>query len=436
MYYTATLYKETESFFEMNIKNWIMGIATVATMTGTVKAETKSASDGVKTEVVAPDYSQELKSLDEALKNSANLQHNDLCEISDWSRRIIQNPKNPVSREAFKKIKAEALRITNIFVMADHYYNYKYLEGLNLDNLIKSQKQLQMVMDDMLAVEDVRNNIPEAKIEIHENNEAKKFATARYYEQVRNEKYLKNHPEKLKAYHEALRGSKKAQNVAKNMEMSFYKEYGLDISPEFNYWEGDGNDRRYMESVFLNDKILKEKVYMLCLHASLDGALSYKPVLCYHVVYQGKEYSIPNTVAISFKNYAAVYALRERGKKLTKEQENILDTTPSDVRSASDAYLKKIFDQYCKEMDKPEGEEIKYTDTFGQEIIEWSNYIKLERKENLTYYEQQQKEGYEKSYPLMVKAKEYYKIHKLLSENENKSGYNSLIAQNIASKSR
>ena len=52
----------------MSLKNWIMGIATVATMTGTVKAETKSASDGVKTEVVAPDYSQELKSLDEDIR--------------------------------------------------------------------------------------------------------------------------------------------------------------------------------------------------------------------------------------------------------------------------------------------------------------------------------------------------------------------------------
>ena len=408
----------------MGIKNWIMGIATLTTMTGTVKAEPKPVPDSIKTEVVTTDYSQELKSLDEALKNSANLQHNDLCEISDWSRRIIQNPSDPVSREAFKRIKAEALKITNIFVMANHYYNYKYLDGLNLDNLVKSQKQLHLVMDGMLADDGVRNNIPEANIKIHVHKEAEDLATMRYYEQVLNERCLQQKPEKLNAYHEALRGNKKTKNIAKNMEMIFYKEYGLDISPEFNYWEGDGNDRRYMESLFLNDKILKEKVYMLCLHASLDGAFSYKPVICSNVVYQGKKYSIPNTVAISFNNYSVVYALRERGKKLTKEQEKILDTTPSEVRSATDAYLKKIFDQFCKEMDKPEGEEIKCTDTFGQEIIEWSNYIKLERKENLTYYEQQQKEGYERSYPLMVKASEYYKIHKLLSESENKNNNN------------
>ena len=77
-------------------------------------------------------------------------------------------------------------------------------------------------------------------------------------------------------------------------------------------------------------------------------------------------------------------------------------------------------------MDKPEGERIKFTDTFGQEVTEWTNYIKLSRKENLTASEKEQKQRYEIDYPLIIKANEYYKIHKLLSENENKSGYNSL----------
>ena len=46
------------------------------------------------------------------------------------------------------------------------------------------------------------------------------------------------------------------------------------------------------------------------------------------------------------------------GKKLSKAEKNILDNTPSDIRTATNAYCQRYCEQYCTLMDKPEGEDI------------------------------------------------------------------------------
>ena len=421
----------------MGIKKWIVGVATLAAMNGSLKAEQRpveTSSESIKTETVIKkedvDYSQELKPLDEALKNSSDLQYDDLCEIHKWQSQIIDNPSDSISREAFKKIKAEALKVTNVFVMIDQYYNYEYLGDCNVDNFKRSQKRLHQIMDEMLSYDEVRNNIPEANIAPNGVDTAKDFAKMRFYEQEMTYEYLQKNPKRLAKYMEAAKSNKKSQQkIAKNIEMNFYKEFGIDISSDFATKEGNGNIRRYMEYQFLRDPKLKEKVYMFCLHCAMDGAFDYYPRVGNSFTIKGKTYTIPVNVAQSFLNYARIYAAKERGAKLSKEHEEILDNRPSDIRSATDAYLKRAFDQFCKLKDLPKGEHIRFIDTQGEENLVWSNYIKLSRKNELSPTDKRTMELTREQYPLLKKAEEYYKVHQLLSENKKQES-NILLSQN------
>ena len=224
------------------------------------------------------------------------------------------------------------------------------------------------------------------------------------------------------------------------MERTIYEKYGVNIAPEFTYWEHDGSNTRYMEHLYLKNRHLKEQIYMLCLHASLDDAFNYQPSIYSSVTFQGKDYSIPNVVGIAFKNYAIAYAAREQGKKLTKEQVLLLDNAPVEIGSYRDAYLKSNFDRFCEQMDKPEGEKISFLGALGYENEAFTKYIRIAKKPEHSSNEIQTMELLKKDYPLIVKAEEYYKIHKLLSENDKnkhkQASLNAFIANNMTSSIR
>ena len=432
----------------MGIKNWIMGVATVTTMAGVAKAEPKvlpdASSENVEN-VTIKDVSLtdnnvyntsnefvELRGLNEALKSPTNLQPQDMKEINSWIKRITEHPGDKLSREAFKKIKAEALKTTNIFVMVDQYYTYTYMEEGNVDQLIRSQKFLHRAMDKVISNENVRNNIPEAKVSNSVLKIAENFAKLRFYEQAETYRFLQNHPEKLEPYYKALKGNKKEQEIAKYMEINFYKRYGLNISPEYTYLEGNGEERRYMEYVYLCDNEVKKDVYRDCFFASLDDAFKYNPTMHLAKKHEGKVYSIPNQVAKFFRNYARTYAHHKQGEKIGKDQLEALDDVPVEITRMIDAYLKRNFDEFCRLKDLPADEKnIKFISTTGEIDDVWSEYIKLSRVEYPTILNMEDMQKLQMRNPLLKEAEEYYRVHKLLSENSNGSN-NIMLAKNMS----
>ena len=423
------------------VKKILLTGATIATLASPVSGAKNNslapASEAIKKEnVINPSrhsWLNKFDTLEKILSDYSSIDHNDLGEISDWKHYITDNPQDTLAEEAFKAIKRSALELTNTYVQVDHYYETGYLHIANISyqQLKSCQNFFQTTMDELLQNPEVLRHIPDAYV-INKDPRlpAKDFATLRLYEQMKIHNRLRKNMNQLNEYFSMVRSNNKKKQLKANiMRMNFYKAYGVD----FNECYLNDTDNMAREHVFL-DKKIKEKVYMYCLHTALDGAFDYKPgyIEMFKDSYKGLKYNISPKVVQNFIGYANIFAKHMHGKKLSKAEKNILDNTPSDIRTATNAYCQRYCEQYCTLMDKPEGEDIIAINTNSQTHLQWTEYIKLQRLKEKTHKGSLRISELQRDYPLFVKATEYYEYKKEASQNKKQQA--TYLIQNVATR--
>lgn len=388
----------------------VLGGATVATMaTGQVQAAENTynpdTTDSAKKEtIVTPSNTQQTTSstldlsgeffsmsqqmaipstideLKQSLSNPTNLNREQINDVVLWRNYIISNPQDETSKEAFMVIKDATREVTNKWVKFDQYYEQVQMNGTS-DDLERSKDALIKNMDLLLENENVRNSIKEANVK-YCYNQATDYATLRFYEQTQLIDALEKRPEIVNEY-VRLRdsGSKQDKKDAQLIEAKFYNDYGLNINNcQRGYTEvarGDVARERH-----LLNKEVKEQAYMYCLHRALDKEFSRMEQSWNRpdIVYVNNEaYSIPGHVALAIENYAKIIVKNAHGKKLSKEEDNILYGAPVELREARDAYFSRSTNQFTELMNRPKGEYVTFTNTqnLNDEIA--TQYVNLLR---------------------------------------------------------
>ena len=317
-----------------------------------------------------------LENLQKDLSSPTNLTQEQIWNLSSWTNYLLDNPQDALAKDAFKEIKQAALETTNKWVKMDIYYEQANIAG-SYDQIKESQKHLNYVMDKLVSNKDVRDNIVEANVR-YGSNIATNFATLRLYEQCQTLDFVEKHPQMLNDLVRQLNcGNKQEETAAKNTIVSFYEKNGLNL---VDCHKGVARNSVLIEYNLSNNE--KEQVYMYCLHRAMDKQFAQLNNIAYNIDFaciNDKTYMIPGDVALTLEHYAAYSVAKSRGKKLTKDQEKFLDSAPSDIRNAHDAYFRRCNKQFIELMNRPEGEYVVFTNTNGAIDYAATTYVNFQR---------------------------------------------------------